>query len=98
METTADSSPLKTLKTMMSAAVPTATPTIEIPEIILIILCDFFEIKYLRAIKNEKFKAHDLVHKDTLLYHFHSNILLTIICFWFSGYESSTSKKEFISN
>jgi hypothetical protein len=56
-EITTDSKPLKTLSTMISAAVPTATPTIEIPDIRLMILCDFFEIRYLRAMKKGRFKA-----------------------------------------
>jgi hypothetical protein len=54
---TTDSNPLKTLSTIIRAAVPTATPTIEMPEIKLMILCDFFEMRYLRAMKNGRFKT-----------------------------------------
>jgi hypothetical protein len=32
--------------------VPTVTPTTEIPEMMLMMLCDFFEKRYRRAIKN----------------------------------------------
>lgn len=39
---TSSSKPLKTLKTTIKAIVPIVTPATDIPEIILMILCDFF--------------------------------------------------------
>jgi len=44
------SKPLNTDSTMISAIVPTVTPTTEIPEMMLMMLCDFFANRYLRAI------------------------------------------------
>ena len=40
-----NSSPLKTDKMAISAKVPTVTPATEIPEMMLITLTDFFEIR-----------------------------------------------------
>jgi len=40
---------LKTDNTMISAMAPIATPATEMAEMILMILCDFFEKRYLRA-------------------------------------------------
>jgi hypothetical protein len=39
----------------IKAIVPIATPKTEIPEMILITFCDFFENKYRRAMKNGKY-------------------------------------------
>jgi hypothetical protein len=50
MESTMFSKPLKTERIIISAALPTNTPSIEIPEMKFIALTDFFENKYLLAI------------------------------------------------
>ena len=42
--------------TITIAAVTTATVKVEIADIILIILCDFLEKRYRRAMKNGRFK------------------------------------------
>ena len=49
-ESTSFSKPLKTERTMISAMVPMQTPVTEMAEMMLMMLCDFFEIRYLRAI------------------------------------------------
>jgi hypothetical protein len=43
------SNPLKTERIIISAALPTNTPNIEIPEMKLIAFTDFFEKRYLLA-------------------------------------------------
>jgi hypothetical protein len=48
-EATSDSNPLNTERTTIRAMVPTMIPIAEIPEITLIMLCDFLEIRYRRA-------------------------------------------------
>jgi hypothetical protein len=50
IESTIFSNPLKTERMMINAALPTKTPSIEIPEMKFIALTDFFENKYLLAI------------------------------------------------
>jgi hypothetical protein len=53
---TRPSKPLNTDRIITKAAVPTKTPSIEIPEIRLIALSDFFEKRYRRAIYIDTFK------------------------------------------
>lgn len=48
-EITKVSKPLKADKIIIKAALPTKTPNIEIPEMILMALVDFFEKRYLLA-------------------------------------------------
>tara|TARA_B100001059_G_C17617466_1_gene467748 strand:- start:595 stop:798 length:204 start_codon:yes stop_codon:yes gene_type:complete len=55
MFSTRRSIPLKPLRTITIAAELTKTPTTDISEIILIILLDFFEKRYLLAIKLDRF-------------------------------------------
>lgn len=40
--------------------VPTVTPATETPEIMLITLCDFFDLRYLQAMKIGSFKVWKL--------------------------------------
>jgi hypothetical protein len=47
---TTSSNPLNTDKIIISAALPTNTPTTEIVEMMLMALVDFFAKRYLRAI------------------------------------------------
>jgi hypothetical protein len=44
--------PLKTERMRIKAAVLTIIPTVDMMDIMLMILCFFFENKYLQAIKN----------------------------------------------
>jgi hypothetical protein len=50
IESTIFSKPLNTERIMIRAALPTKTPSMEMPEIKLIALTDFFENRYLLAI------------------------------------------------
>jgi hypothetical protein len=46
---TTSSKPLNTDRMMISAALPTKTPTIDIPEMMFMALVDFLAKRYLRA-------------------------------------------------
>jgi len=50
---------LKTDITQTSAMVPTATPAAEIPEMTLMVLCDFFEKRYRLATHSGNFNEPD---------------------------------------
>ena len=52
-----ESKPLNTDKTMIRAIVHTITPTSEMADMMLMMLCDFFEKRYRRATKAERFIA-----------------------------------------
>jgi hypothetical protein len=62
---------LKIDNTQINAAVTTIIPAAEIADIILITLCDFFENKYRRAIKNANLKLY-----------FEVVLLSVIVIFW----------------
>ena len=63
-EVTKLSKPLNTERTTTRAIVPMVTPATEIPEMMLITLCDFFDFRYRQAMYNGNLTGYGLFHSS----------------------------------